>query len=299
MLALLSSAAGGPFSNLSPFLPTAPCALDLQEIPWDILALDCGQDLAAEQRFHPRAFKSHEPAHTVARGGRYIYVSREPGDALVSFFHFLPSYAGLQPGDVSLQAFADAVFSGVSVSGQIWHHMLGWWARRADADVLWVCFEDLKEDLHTEVGRVADFLGLSPGPARDELVARVAAQCTHGAMSAEGNAQRFDDHFVRSKILPRMLGARAAPRASPVEAPAAAPTTSAAAALAHGSSAAPRVSKVRRSGGKVGYGMPAALRAQLAAKWASIIGASTGLRDYAHMRETLRSEREARTRQAA
>lgn len=252
-----------------------------EECPWDILALDCGQDLSAPQRHAPRAFKSHEPAHTVGRGGRYIYVSREPADALVSFFHFLPAYAGLQEGDVSLRGFAEAVFSGVSVSGQIWHHLLGWWALRQDANVLWVCFEDLKRDLPAEVARVADFLGHAPGPARDALVAKVAAQCTHAAMSAPGSARRYDDHFVRSKIYARMLGHKPPARAG-------------GAGGADGGGAAPRVSKVRSAGGKVGYEIPADLRAQLDAKWRSVLGHSTGLRDYAHMREQLHAERAAR-----
>ena len=39
-------------------------------VPWDVLALDCGQDLNASQGVKPRLFKSHESAETAARGGR-------------------------------------------------------------------------------------------------------------------------------------------------------------------------------------------------------------------------------------
>ena len=249
-----------------------------QEIPWDILALDCGQDLDAEQRWHPRVFKSHEPAHSVAQGGRYIVVLREPADALVSFWRFLPAYAGLQPGDVSLEAFAGALFSGVSVSGQIWHHLLGWWQLRAQPHVLVVTYEDLKRDLCGEVAAVAHFLGMQPGPARDELVARVAAQCTLDAMTCAQHARKFDDHFVRAHVLPRM---RCAP----------------AAAVGGGSgtnAAVTHVSKARRDGGRVGYALPPTLRAQLDAKWAAIVEPQTGLRNYAHLCAELRREREAR-----
>ena len=63
-------------------------SMDFSEItevvPWDILAQDCGQDLAAEHVANPRLFKSHEPAGKIARGARYICVARDPRDALVS-----------------------------------------------------------------------------------------------------------------------------------------------------------------------------------------------------------------------
>ena len=56
-------------------------------------------------------------------------------------------------GALTMEQFAAAIFGGLSHSGGIWDHFAGWWARRADPNVLWVCFEDLKEDLPREVGR--------------------------------------------------------------------------------------------------------------------------------------------------
>lgn len=81
-------------------------------MPWDIVAQDCAQSLDAEQPWFPRAFKSHESAETIAPGGRYIYVLRDPCDALVSFWRFLPGYMGLRPSDIKLEDFTDAVRGG-------------------------------------------------------------------------------------------------------------------------------------------------------------------------------------------
>ncbi|XP_065197701.1 sulfotransferase 1B1-like [Sycon ciliatum] len=39
--------------------------------------------------------------------------------------------------------------------------MASWWPRHADADVLWVFYEDMKEDLQTQVERVAAFMGIA------------------------------------------------------------------------------------------------------------------------------------------
>jgi hypothetical protein len=71
-------------------------SMDFEEIsevmPWTIVAHDCGQDINSEQVASPRAFKSHECYEEVPKGGKYIYVSREPREVLVSFYHFLLSW---------------------------------------------------------------------------------------------------------------------------------------------------------------------------------------------------------------
>ena len=74
-----------------------------------------GQQVAA-----PRLFKSHESASDVPAGARYVYVARNPLDAFVSFHRFLPAYTGLQPGDITAERFAEAIFAGASHSGQIY-----------------------------------------------------------------------------------------------------------------------------------------------------------------------------------
>ena len=58
--------------------------------------MDCGQDLNADQGFRPRCYKSHETYEEVGKGGRYIYVARDPKDAFYSFFKFLPAYMGIE-----------------------------------------------------------------------------------------------------------------------------------------------------------------------------------------------------------
>jgi len=95
-------------------------------VPWDVMAFQCGQDLNSSQVREPRLFKSHEGAAQIAKGGKYIYVARDPLDAFVSFFNFLPGYMGLTTDDITMKQFADAIFAGVSHSGNIWNHFLGW-----------------------------------------------------------------------------------------------------------------------------------------------------------------------------
>lgn len=116
-------------------------------VPWDVLAHDCGQDLSEPQCAVPRAFKSHATWENICKGARYVYVARDPLDAFYSFYKFLPAYTNLKPGDITQEQFAEAIFAGVSHSGQIWHHFLSWWEQRTNPDVMWIFYEDLKEDL--------------------------------------------------------------------------------------------------------------------------------------------------------
>lgn len=140
------------------------------------MALDCGQRLDESQVATPRLFKSHERFETVCKGGKYIYVAREPLDAFVSFYHFLPDYMGIGPNEISMSEFADAIFAGVSVSGGIWDHFLGWWAHRNDPNILWLHYEDLKEDFPGCVLRIARFMDID---LSDDLMSQVMTKvCT-------------------------------------------------------------------------------------------------------------------------
>ena len=234
-------------------------------VPWDILAHDCGQKLdAPQQGFSPRVYKSHEAERDIPKGGRYVYVARDPLDAFLSFFKFLPAYTGLRAGDITPEQFADAIFAGASHSGQIWGHMLGWWARRKDPDVLWVFFEDLLADLPGSVRRIAEWGGL---PSDEAAVRAACAVSSFEFMSAEANVHHFDDHFVRAHVVGKM-------------------------GIAPGSGAPPHVAKVRRGGGRAGgsrAGLPAGVRALLASKWREQLAAQTGCADYAALRAAIRA----------
>jgi len=186
-----------------------------QVVPWDILALDCGQRLDDEQVCDPRLFKSHERWENVAKGARYVCVVRDPLDVFFSFYNFLPAYMGIAPGKITHEEFADAIFAGASHSGHVWAHFLGYWEQRAREDVLLVCFEDMKENLARVVERVARFiLGDGNGNGDGNAASASAFEWT-SAMTDEvceksefeymrSRAAQFDDHFVREEMWRRV-----------------------------------------------------------------------------------------------
>lgn len=133
-----------------------------------------------------------------------MYVVREPQDAFVSFYHFLPAYCHVD-GLISIKAFAEAILGGISHSATFWPHCVGWIeAAIAHPDrVLVVTYEDLLADHGREVDRMSRFV--LPDLAEDDraaLVAHVEALSTFEYMSA--HSSQFDDHFNFEKCKRRM-----------------------------------------------------------------------------------------------
>jgi len=149
---------------------------DISEvIPWIEVAHDLDQDLEAEQSAWPRAFKTHLDGATTPRGGRSIYVVREPIAALVSFYHF---YSGwfLEPGALDLETFALDYIVHREGHRDYWHHIATWWPRLEDGDVLPLCYEDVVADLAGTVEQVAHFIGVPGEPDRLEIATRQASK---------------------------------------------------------------------------------------------------------------------------
>ena len=184
-------------------------------------------------------------------------MARAPADALVSFYKFLPPY--MHAPHMSIEAFCEGVFGGLSHSGGIWAHLCGWWARRLDKNVCWVCYETLRAHPEREIARIARFMGVPDDAA---TVARVAARTSLAAMRAAG--PKYDDHFVFHRLKGQI-----------------------------GIAGEHRASKVRQ--GTVGRGaaLPASVRTMLEARWRDTVFRRTGLASYGELRAV--AAREAAT----
>jgi hypothetical protein len=137
--------------------------MDFEEIcavvPTIELAHDVGIDLDAEQ-LPPRAFKTHCWEPHCPKGARYIVCMRDPADVAVSFYHFFEDWL-FPRGALGVDEFvAEFVLArgrpaSLMQNASCWEHMLSWWPRRHEPDVLLLFFEDLKADLPAQAIRAA------------------------------------------------------------------------------------------------------------------------------------------------
>jgi hypothetical protein len=230
--------------------------MDFEEIteviPWIELAHDMGLDPEAEQKAHPRAYKTHLGWPDVPKGGRYLYAIREPLEVLTSFYHFLEGWF-FESGSIDLETFAlDYLLAG-SGSGRYWEHLVSWWPQRSDENSLFVCYEDLVDDLPGSVAQIAAFIGVAAD--EDRLV--IATRQAHiEFMSA--HPTKWDDNLLR-KARNRACGL-------PEDA---------------GST------KVRSQADKKNAEITPAIRDAWDQNWSEIVAPATGLRSYAELRATI------------
>jgi hypothetical protein len=221
-------------------------------VPWIETSGALGIDLDAEQRANPRAFKSHLGWDKVPRGGRYIVVLRDPGDALVSAFRFQEGWF-FEPGSVPIEEFAAEYLTGRNY----FRHLLSWWPRRHDPDVLLLAYEHMLADPDRAIERIAAFISIELDTA---LFAITRKHTSLEFMLA--HKDRFDDALMRALSEER-------------------------AGLPPGSDSA----KVRagKAGSKAELGPD--LTARLDAVWREEVGAAHGHANYAELAAELAAER--------
>lgn len=119
---------------------------------------------------NPRIFKTHLPACWRPPLGRAIYLTRDPQDVVLSFFHLYRTHLGYTQ---DLSAFFEEFVRGQVQYGSCFRHRAGW-QRAADrsARVVRVRYEDMQQDLVQVARQLAQHLGL--GAADVDAACRMA-----------------------------------------------------------------------------------------------------------------------------
>jgi hypothetical protein len=113
----------------------------------------------------PRLIKTHLSYEELQPPGdsRIILVTRDARDTLVSCYHHAELAARFRS---PFDAFMGAMLRGRGPFRDWFAYMRSWLPHRRDANVLWVRYEDLREDLEGQVRRIAAFTGLPLEEAR-------------------------------------------------------------------------------------------------------------------------------------
>nr|UKB93136.1 sulfotransferase 1 family member D1-like protein [Callinectes sapidus] len=130
----------------------------------------------------PRTIKSHMqelllPKQIWEVKPKIVYVCRDPRDVCISYYFHSVKLDGYSE---ELPDFVELFLADMLPFAPFWSHTLDFWKRRDQENILFVRFEDMKEDLPSMVQKVADFLGKE---LNAEEVMRIADHCSFGSMS--------------------------------------------------------------------------------------------------------------------
>ncbi|XP_062993327.1 sulfotransferase 1C2-like [Elgaria multicarinata webbii] len=125
--------------------------------------LSSGLELA-EAMPSPRTLKTHLPVQLLPpsfweHNCKIIYVARNIKDNAVSFFHF-HRMNKLLPDPGKWEEFLENFVAGKIPYGLWLDHVRGWWEAKDRHPILYLFYEDMKEDPAREIRKVAQFLGI-------------------------------------------------------------------------------------------------------------------------------------------
>ncbi|KAM8968519.1 sulfotransferase family cytosolic 1B member 1-like [Sarcophilus harrisii] len=146
----------------------------------------------------PRFVKSHLPIPLLPKNFwesncKVIYVARNAKDVAVSYYHF-DRMNKFHPDPGTFAEYLEKFMSG-NVSYGHWHeHVISWWEKKKDHPILYLFYEDIKEDPKREIKKVMQFLGKK---FDEETLDRIVQHTSFESMK--------DNLMVNYKSLPTSL----------------------------------------------------------------------------------------------
>ncbi|KAJ1125171.1 hypothetical protein NDU88_003607 [Pleurodeles waltl] len=116
----------------------------------------------------PRVIKTHLPFQLVPKSFweqncKVIYIARNPKDSVVSFYYFEQMFS-LQPEPGHWEQFLQNFMDGKLSWGSWYQHVCGYWDEKNTHRMLYMFYEDMKENPVREIRKVMEFLEVDLAP---------------------------------------------------------------------------------------------------------------------------------------
>ncbi|KAM7296013.1 sulfotransferase ssu-1-like [Ixodes scapularis] len=154
----------------------------------------------------PGAIKTHMPFQfqPYSKDAKYLYITRNPYDCCVSFFYHTKGLPHYNFADGTFDEFFEMFIEGKVDTGDYFDNLLSWYEHRNDPNVLFLTYEDLKEDTAAWVLKIAHFLGEEYGiklRANPRALDEVIEQTNMVSMRKHVN-KGLESFFVDVKAIP-------------------------------------------------------------------------------------------------
>ncbi|CAI9756140.1 unnamed protein product [Fraxinus pennsylvanica] len=139
----------------------------------------------------PRLFATHFPYFLMPNSVhdsacKIVYLCRNPKDNLVSLWHFAKKLKLQATAIHSLEEAFDMFCSGLSPCGPFWDHVLDYWNEsKKNNRILFLKYEDMKEEPAVHLRRLAEFLGYPFSADEEEtgMVGEILKLCSFDNLS--------------------------------------------------------------------------------------------------------------------
>jgi len=161
-----------------------------------------------ESQSGARIFKSHMP-YSMALGGdpaknpcKYVYIARNPKDVAVSYYYFerQKSWSGNYSG--SWEHWLEMFLEGKVQRGSWFDHVLSWWERRDEDNILFTTYEELRGDFRAGLERLVRFLGYA---VEESLIEKIMDKSSFSEMQKDQfsnmhEIKEFQGFFRKGKV---------------------------------------------------------------------------------------------------
>ncbi|ESW05680.1 hypothetical protein PHAVU_011G200600 [Phaseolus vulgaris] len=167
------------------------------------------QLLSLSNMSEPRVLGTHLPFSSLAESitkssCKIIYICRNPFDTFVSLWEFVTKMKSVSSLEFTLEEAFENYCNGITVFGPWWRHMLGYWneSKTRPNKVLFLKYEDLKEDTVFHVKRIVEFLDspIIQGGESSTVIENIVNLCRFEKMKdLEVNKSGYIDNIVEKK----------------------------------------------------------------------------------------------------
>lgn len=175
-------------------------------IEWKIPFLESGLE-QAEAMPSPRTLKTHLPIGLLPpsfleKNCKIIYVARNPKDNMVSYYHFHRMNKAL-PAPGTWEEYFESFLAGKVCWGSWYDHVRGWWDAKDQHRILYLFYEDMKENPKREIQKLAEFIGKS---LDDEILDKIIHHTSFDVMKQNpmANYSSIPAKFMNHSISPFM-----------------------------------------------------------------------------------------------